>query len=105
MIFPHVYLNFTCQETLPSSLYHPTRIMVFLTPHVTWLELKCNSFYTPAREAISNYSKIYSIIQNNLRLLNINSSHLKIVLTVLAHQPQIKMMYLTRTSLSLFHIL
>ena len=54
---------------------------------VTQLELKCNSFCISIRVATSNYSKSFSIIRNDWRLLEMNSSHLKTVFTLLALQP------------------
>ena len=51
MIFPHVYLNFTDQETISNSFYYPTRLMSSdlrydLARLDTRLELKYNSFCT-----------------------------------------------------------
>ena len=54
---------------------------------VARLELKCNSFCIPTRVAISNYQKSFWIVQNDLGLLKINSSHWKIVFTILALRP------------------
>ena len=64
-----------------------TRIMICPARLVTRLELKCNSFCIQTRVAISNYSKSFSIIRNDLRLLEMNSSHSKTVFTLLALRP------------------
>ena len=52
----------------------------------TRFELKCNLFCTPARVAINNHSKSFPIIRNDLRLIEMNSSHSKTVMTLLAHR-------------------
>ena len=54
---------------------HPTLVMIYPACLDTRLELKCNSFCTPARVAINNHSKSFPITRNDLRLVEINSSH------------------------------
>ena len=54
---------------------HPTLVMIYPACLDTRLELKCNSFCTPARVAINNHSKSFPITQNDLRLVEMNSSH------------------------------
>ena len=54
---------------------HPTLVMIYPACLDTRLELKCNSFCTPARVAINNHSKSFPITRNDLRLVEMNSSH------------------------------
>ena len=54
---------------------HPTLVMIYPACLDTRLELKCNSFCTPARVAINNHSKSFPITRNDLRLAEMNSSH------------------------------
>ena len=79
---------------LPDSLYvirfalcHPTHVMIYPARLVTQFELKCDSFCIPTREATSNYLKGFSIIQNDLQLLEMDSSHSKTVFTLLTLRP------------------
>ena len=66
---------------IQQALCHPTCIMIFPAGVVTWIELKCNSFCAPARAAII---KKCLIIRYDFRLLEMNSTHSKTVLTLLA---------------------
>ena len=54
---------------------HPTLVIIYPACLDTRLELKCNSFCTPARVAINNHSKSFPITRNDLRLVEMNSSH------------------------------
>ena len=79
---------------LPDSLYviwfalcHPTCVMICPARLATRLELKCNSFCISIRIATSNYSKSFLIIRNDLQLLELKSSHLKTIFTLLALRP------------------
>ena len=69
------------------TLCHRTCVMICPARLATQLESKCNSFCTSIRVATSNYSKRFSIIRNDLRLPEMNSSHLKTVSTRLALRP------------------
>ena len=66
------------------ALCHPTRVMIYPVRLDTQLELKCNSFCTPSRVAINNHSKSFWIIWNDLRWVEMNSSHSKSAMTLLA---------------------
>ena len=70
MIFPYVYLNFTDQKIISSSFYYPTRLVpsdsrfeIYIARLDTRLELKCNSFCTPARVAINNHLKNFRLFE------------------------------------------
>ena len=93
MIFPHVYLNFTDQKTISSSFYHPIRVMssdsFYDLSTSSWYSTrtKMHSFCTPARVAINNHSKSFPIIQNDLWLIEMYSSHSKTGMKLLALRP------------------
>ena len=87
-------LNITDQKTISSSFNHPSRVvssdslnMICPARLDTRLELKCNSLCTPGRVVINNHSKSSPIIRNDLRLIEMNSSHSKTAMTLLALRP------------------
>ena len=49
------------------ALCHPTHVMIYPVRLDTQIELKCNSFCTPARVAIKNHLKSFRIIRNDLQ--------------------------------------
>ena len=67
------YFQIVLSQNLRSC--HPTLVMIYPACLDTRLELKCNSFCTPARVAINNHSKSFPITRNDLRLVEMNSSH------------------------------
>ena len=69
------------------GLYHPTCVMICRASFVTRFESKCISLCTPARVAIINHTKSFPIIRNDLRLIEMKSSHSKTAMTILALRP------------------
>ena len=73
---------FPARFIIQLALCHPTRALIYLTRLDTRLELKCNSFCTPAL-----HHSFCDYIRNDLRCVEINSSHSKTDMTLLALRP------------------
>ena len=86
--------RYPAQFIIRYAVCHPACVMIYPARLVTRLELKCNSFCTPARAAIINHSKSVSIIRSDFQLLEMNSTHSKTAFTqYIFRSPQVEWTY------------